>query len=142
MFKSSKSLASSFKLSIIAFSASASVCLIKRFENFINFCSDNGIVPLDYDNKENYLIGYRRICDLDFIVLNSSWFIGKDKEEIVKIAKKIGSYDFSILPYESCNAVPIKPCTKAKIKDVKFEESKISVDGLIINAIKNAKIIK
>ena len=44
--------------------------------------------------------------------------IGMDKVEIEEIARKIGTYEASILPVKSCQAVPKKPITKAKLEDV------------------------
>jgi len=62
--------------------------------------------------------------------------IGLDKEDVVKIAKEIGTYDLSILKAEGCNAVPKKPSTMAKIEAILDEESKINVKNLANNAIK------
>jgi thiamine biosynthesis protein ThiI len=46
--------------------------------------------------------------------------IGMDKEEIVAIAKRIGTYEISILPYEDCCSFMVAqhPETRAKIEDV------------------------
>lgn len=46
--------------------------------------------------------------------------IGMDKEEIVNIAKKIGTYEISIMPYEDCCSFMIArhPETKARLEDV------------------------
>jgi thiamine biosynthesis protein ThiI len=57
--------------------------------------------------------------------------IGLDKEDVVKIAKKIGTYDLSILPSDSCKAVPDKPSTRAKLEKIIEEESKIYIDDLV-----------
>ena len=49
-----------------------------------------------------------------------------DKEEIINIAKEIGTYETSIGP-EVCEILgPIDPTTKARIEDVEFEEEKIT----------------
>ena len=68
--------------------------------------------------------------------------IGKDKEEIIQIAKKIGTYEISILPHEDCCArfIPKHPETKAKIGDIKKEEKKLEIKTLIQEGIKNAEI--
>ncbi len=52
--------------------------------------------------------------------------IGFDKQEIVDIARKIGSYHPSILPAGSCRAVPKKPSTKAKLKIILELERSLS----------------
>jgi len=67
--------------------------------------------------------------------------IGLDKEDIVAIAKKIGTYDLSILPSDGCSAVPRKPATRAKLEKVLAEEQKINVDELVKKAIENAEIL-
>lgn len=67
--------------------------------------------------------------------------IGLDKEDIVAIAKKIGTYDLSILPSEGCTAVPRKPATKARLEDMLAEEKKIDIDELVDQAITNAELL-
>jgi tRNA uracil 4-sulfurtransferase len=61
--------------------------------------------------------------------------IGFDKEEIVKIAKEIGTYDLSILKSEPCKAVPKKPSTQAKIEKILEEEKKIDIEKLILGIL-------
>ena len=68
--------------------------------------------------------------------------IGLDKEDVVKIAKEIGTYDLSILPSNGCNAVPNKPSTRARLEQILDEESKLNVDELINNSVKDSEIIK
>jgi len=68
--------------------------------------------------------------------------IGLDKEDVVKIAKDIGTYELSILKSEGCTAVPNKPATQAKLEDIVDEEKKINVKKLIDNAIKQSSIIR
>ena len=67
--------------------------------------------------------------------------IGMDKEEIVRIARKIGTMETSILPYEDCCTVftPRHPKTKPSIEQVEAEESKLDVETLIRNAIENTE---
>ena len=67
--------------------------------------------------------------------------IGLDKEDVVRIAKRIGTYNLSILPSIGCDAVPNKPATRAKLEDVLSQENKIDVEDLVIKAIKNSKLI-
>ncbi len=62
------------------------------------------------------------------------------KEEIIQVAKKINTYDISILPYEdSCSLfVPKNPITKPKIKKILEIESKlIFMEELINKSIEN-----
>ena len=68
--------------------------------------------------------------------------IGLDKEDVVKIAKEIGTYALSILPSNGCNAVPNKPSTRARLEQILDEESKLNVDELLNESVKNSEIIK
>ena len=63
--------------------------------------------------------------------------IGMDKAEIIQWARKIGTFDTSILPYEDCCTVftPKHPCTKPKLKDVEAAEAGMDIDGLIAEAV-------
>ena len=67
--------------------------------------------------------------------------IGLDKEDVIRIAKSIGTYDISILPSDECTAVPHKPATRARLEDVLTEEKKINVNKILNHAIKNAELI-
>ena len=53
------------------------------------------------------------------------------------IAKKIDTYDISILPYEDCCTVflPKHPVTRPKLCDVLVEEEKLDVQGLVDEAV-------
>ena len=63
--------------------------------------------------------------------------IGMDKEEIVRMARKIGTFETSILPYEDCCTVftPKHPRTRPKLKDVENAESALDVDALVEEAV-------
>ncbi|WP_298028603.1 tRNA uracil 4-sulfurtransferase ThiI [uncultured Dysosmobacter sp.] len=63
--------------------------------------------------------------------------IGMDKVEIIRIAREIGTYDTSILPYEDCCTVftPRHPCTRPNIEDVRKAESALDVDALVAKAL-------
>ena len=67
--------------------------------------------------------------------------IGLDKDEIVKIAKKIGTYNLSISSSNSCSAVPLKPSTRAKNDDILAEEKKIDVEKMIKRSIDHSEVI-
>ena len=62
-----------------------------------------------------------------------------DKAEIVKIARRIGTFDTSILPYEDCCTVftPRHPRTKPQIDEVLEVEKALDVDGLVNEAVMN-----
>ena len=67
--------------------------------------------------------------------------IGMDKEEIVTIARKIGTMETSILPYEDCCTVftPKHPKTKPTLGQVEAAESKLDVEALIQRALENTE---
>lgn len=64
--------------------------------------------------------------------------IGMDKEEIVRLARKIGTFETSILPYEDCCTVftPRHPRTRPKLREVEAGESALDVDALVEEAVK------
>ncbi len=53
--------------------------------------------------------------------------IGMDKAEIVELARKIGTYETSILPYEDCCTIftPPHPRTKPKLADIEAMEAQM-----------------
>ena len=63
--------------------------------------------------------------------------VGMDKKEIVEIARKIDTFETSILPYEDCCTVftPKHPKTKPLIKDILAEEEKFDFEPLILKAV-------
>ena len=58
--------------------------------------------------------------------------IGLDKEEIIEIARKIGTFETSTLPYEDCCTVftPRHPRTKPELEKVLREEAKVDFASL------------
>ena len=58
--------------------------------------------------------------------------IGLDKEEIIKIARKIGTFETSILPYEDCCTVftPKHPKTRPEIEKVLLQEERADLSAL------------
>jgi len=64
--------------------------------------------------------------------------IGYDKEEIIQIAREIGTYELSIAPSSGCGAVPKKPSTKAALETILQEEENVDVKMLVDEAIKKS----
>ena len=62
--------------------------------------------------------------------------IGMDKDEIVAIARKIGTFDTSVLPYEDCCTVftPRHPRTNPAVEKVIAQEQKLDREALIEEA--------
>ncbi len=67
-----------------------------------------------------------------------------DKLEIIDIAKKIDTYETSILPYEDCCTifVPEHPVINPTFEEAREYEKAIPYEDLIYEAIKNHEVIK
>ena len=70
--------------------------------------------------------------------------IGMDKEEIVRIARHIGTFDTSILPYEDCCTVftPPHPKTKPNVEEVREMEQALDIEGLMQRAWDGRELVK
>ena len=70
--------------------------------------------------------------------------VGMDKEEIVTIARKIGTLETSILPYEDCCTVftPKHPKTKPTLGQVEHAERNLDREALIQRALENTEKIR
>jgi thiamine biosynthesis protein ThiI len=67
-----------------------------------------------------------------------------DKLEIIDIAKKIGTYETSILPYEDCCTIflPRHPVINPELKKCIEYENKFDYESLIEEAVNGVEIIK
>ena len=70
--------------------------------------------------------------------------IGMDKEEIVRLARHIGTFDTSILPYEDCCTVftPRHPKTRPDVAEVRELESVLDVGGLCDRAMAGREMVR
>ena len=70
--------------------------------------------------------------------------IGLDKEEIVVLSRKVGSYETSIQPYEDCCTVftPRHPKTRPELSNVLAEEAKYDFEGLVAEALGNINTVR
>ncbi len=70
--------------------------------------------------------------------------IAFDKEDIMDIARKIGTYETSILPYEDCCTVflPKNPVIRPTIKRAQELEENLDIDMLVKQALNNEEIIE
>ena len=70
--------------------------------------------------------------------------IGMDKEEIVRIARHVGTFDTSILPYEDCCTVftPRHPKTKPNLEEVREYEAALDIDALCDRALAGREMIR
>jgi len=69
--------------------------------------------------------------------------IGFDKEEIIKMAKKIGTYEISILPQEDCCTlfVPKHASAKGNLKEIKKIEKNLKIKEAIEQSKKEIEIL-
>lgn len=69
--------------------------------------------------------------------------IGMDKDEIVQIARRIDTFETSILPYEDCCTVftPKHPNTRPKLPKILEAESHLDVAGLVEEAVNGVEIV-
>ena len=69
--------------------------------------------------------------------------IAVDKNEIIAIAEKIGTYDISNEPYEDCCTVfaPKKPKTKPKLHTIQEMEAALNIEDLVADAVMNTEIM-
>lgn len=67
--------------------------------------------------------------------------ISMDKSEIIEIARRIDTFETSILPFEDCCTVflPPKVVTKPRIENIKKSLENLDVEGLVNSAIKTAE---
>lgn len=68
--------------------------------------------------------------------------IGMDKVEIIEVAREIGTFETSSLPFEDCCTVflPKNPVTNPKIDEIKKSEEALEVDQLVEEAIENMEV--
>jgi len=71
--------------------------------------------------------------------------IGFDKQEIIEVSEKIGTYETSILPFEDCCTIFVAkhPVTKPNINIIKRSEQKLEekIDEMMKEAIETAETI-
>lgn len=69
--------------------------------------------------------------------------IGMDKIEVIDIARKIDTFETSILPYEDCCTVFVAkhPQTKPKLDKIMMSEAAVDFEPLIVTAVENTEVI-
>ncbi len=70
--------------------------------------------------------------------------IGMDKEEIVEIARRIDTFETSVLPYEDCCTIftPRHPLTKPKLENIIKSEKALDFDALVQAAVDGVETIE
>jgi tRNA uracil 4-sulfurtransferase len=67
--------------------------------------------------------------------------VGMDKEDTIALAKKIGSFDISILPYEDCCVLfsPKHPLLKANFERERLAYDRLGLESLLVAALDRAE---
>lgn len=67
--------------------------------------------------------------------------VGLNKNEIIEIAKKIGTYELSVLPYPDCCSFMIArhPETRARLSEIERLEGKLEIDKWVERAVNERK---
>ena len=70
--------------------------------------------------------------------------VGMDKEEIVQISRKIGTFDTSILPYEDCCTVftPRHPRLRPTVEEAEAAEAGLDVEAMVQAAVEGIERIR
>lgn len=68
---------------------------------------------------------------------------GFDKEEIIEVAKKIGTFDISIEPHDDCctRFIPKHPETRAKMEEIKAAEKNLEVEKMIKKTLEKIEVV-
>ena len=63
--------------------------------------------------------------------------VGMDKEDIVQISRKIGTFDTSILPYEDCCTVftPRHPRLRPTLEEIEAAEQVLDIEAMVRDAV-------
>lgn len=67
-----------------------------------------------------------------------------DKNEIVNLAKQIGTFRISVRPYKDCCTLFVAkhPVTKAKVEDAEAMESRINLNGAVEASVEKAEVVE
>ena len=70
--------------------------------------------------------------------------VGMDKEEVVRLSRKIGTFETSILPSEDCCTVftPRHPRTRPRLEAVEAIEAPLDIDGLVKEALEGIERVQ
>nr|MDA8353251.1 tRNA 4-thiouridine(8) synthase ThiI [Bacillota bacterium] len=70
--------------------------------------------------------------------------VGMDKQEIMEVSRKIGTYETSILPYEDCCTVfqPKNPVTRPGVERARELEARLDVEKLVTAAVEGTERVE
>jgi thiamine biosynthesis protein ThiI len=68
--------------------------------------------------------------------------IGDDKDEIVAVARRLGTYAISIEKHDDCCSLfmPRRPITHGRLDEVEAEEAKLDLPALIAAVVAGAEL--
>jgi len=106
--------------------------MIAKKEKALGFVTGDSVGQVASQTLENLNCIYSKACYPVFTPIASM-----NKEEIIAAAKRIGTYELSILPYSDCCSflVAKHPETRAKPDIIEKVESGIDVEGLAKHAM-------
>ncbi len=110
--------------------------LIAKQENILALVTGESLGQVASQTVENI----RAISEaIDLPILRP--LIGFNKEEIITLAKQIGTYELSVQPFEDCCSlyVPQHPVTRADLNLIQDLEENWEFDGLLQEALKNTQ---
>ncbi|MBN2330659.1 MAG: tRNA 4-thiouridine(8) synthase ThiI [Candidatus Aenigmarchaeota archaeon] len=112
---------------------------IAQREGALGFVTGDSVGQVASQTLENLNVIYEKAGFPVFSPL-----IGRNKEEIVSIAKDIGTYELSILPYSDCCSFLVAPHpeTKGRIEDIRKLEAGLDLDRLVEDALKESELKK
>ena len=68
--------------------------------------------------------------------------LGLNKEEIVRLARKLGTYELSALKPSACKAAPGKPSTRGRLEMVKAEEERLPLEEMVSKALAGRRLVR
>jgi len=112
---------------------------IAESEKALGFVTGDSVGQVASQTLENLLVIYGKA---KFPVFAPN--VSRNKQEIVDVAKKIGTYELSILPYSDCCSflVAEHPETRGKIDVIEKMESNIELDEFVNSALRKSEIKK
>lgn len=66
-----------------------------------------------------------------------------DKQETIALARRIGTYDTSILPFDDCCTlfVPRHPALKAPVRIIERQEARLDVEALVAESLARIEVV-
>jgi tRNA uracil 4-sulfurtransferase len=70
--------------------------------------------------------------------------VGMDKNEIIVEARRLGTFETSILPDQDCCSlfVPTHPETRARLEQVAEAESRFDIDRMVADAVRKTEVVR